>query len=180
MKPNNLKKPEISNGEALRRLGQIAMDFYDASSCVWEARAILERANRQWMDGKQLESVAHGSAEWEQMNQAAAAEVDHLVRMKTRRGYVQSRLLKRAGVMLGDAKQPQGDKSVGAAGKKLALLDLQKKIAEPKQQRALDKRRLCAALSDAGVSRSVSLQICRDYFGPPDQGASNSGFASEQ
>ncbi|MCG6418537.1 hypothetical protein K6U51_10855, partial [Vibrio fluvialis] len=55
----------------------------------------------------------------------------------------------------------------GVVPKKLALLDLQQKLADPKQQRALDKRRLCAALSDAGVSRSVALQICRDYFGPP-------------
>ena len=130
---------------------------------------MLEKANRQWMDGKQLEAVEHGTPEWEQMNQAASSELEHLVRMKTRRGYVQSRLLKRAAVVAGDAKQPMRALAVGVTGKKLALLDLQKKIAEPKQQRALDKRRLCAALSDAGVSRSVSLQICRDYFGPPGE-----------
>ncbi|MEF9965740.1 MAG: hypothetical protein RR779_15350 [Comamonas sp.] len=169
MTQQNLKKPEIGNGEALRRLGQIALDFYDASSCVWEARAILEKANRQWLDEHQLEGVERDTPAWEQMTQATAAELDHLVRMKTRRGYVQSRLLKRAAVMVGDEKQGRSDQGIGVVGKKLALLDLQKKIVDPRQLRALDKRRLSAALSDAGVSRSVCLQICRDYFGPPGQ-----------
>lgn len=169
MTQQNLKKNELSNGEALRRLGQIALDFYDASSCVWEARAILDKANRQWLDSHKMDTPERGTSEWEQMTQATAVELDHLLRMKTRRGYVQSRLLKRAAVLTGDDKQSRPDPSVGVVGKKLALLDLQKKIADPKQQRALDKRRLCAALSDAGVSRSVSLQICRDYFGPPSE-----------
>lgn len=159
-----------SNGEALRRLGQIALDYYEASNHVWDARYMLDKANSLWLSDRKIEPPEHGTPEWESMSQAAVNEHEHLQRMKTRRSHVQDRLLKRAGAALGMNGKRWTNPELGVAPKKLALLDLQQKLAEPKQQRALDKRRLCAALGDAGVSRSVALQICRDYFGPPPQG----------
>ncbi|WP_312841041.1 hypothetical protein [Delftia tsuruhatensis] len=156
-----------SNGEALRRLGQIALDFYEASSHVWDARHMLEKANARWLASNQQTAPERGTPEWTCMTQATATEYEHLQRMKTRRSYVQDRLLKRAAAALGIDTRRRNAPEAGVVPKKLALLDLQQKLADPKQQRALDKRRLCAALSDAGVSRSVALQICRDYFGPP-------------
>lgn len=156
-----------SNGEALRRLGQIALDYYEAVNHVWDARQMLEKATAQWLQSNQMEQPSQGSPEWERMAQATGTEYEHLQRMKTRRSYVQDRLLKRAGAALGLAGKRWSQPEAGVMPRKLALLDLQQKLADPKQQRALDKRRLSAALSDAGVSRSVALQICRDYFGPP-------------
>lgn len=166
-KTNQTRAPMANNGEVLRRLGQIALDFYEACNCVYEARSIMERSKSQWLAEKQMHAPAYGTDEWNQMASATTVEYEHLQRMKTRRSYVQDRLLTRAGAALGLGGKRRTGESTGEAPKKMALLDLHHKLADPKQQRALDKRRLCAALSDAGVSRSVSLQICRDYFGPP-------------
>ena len=163
--------PVAGTGEVLRRLGQIALDYYEACNCVSEARSIMERAKSQWLAEAQIDTPAYGTDTWNQMASATTAEYEHLTRMKTRRAYVQDRLLTRAGAALGLGGKRRSDEVSGDVPKKMALLDLQQKLADPKQQRALDKRRLCAALSDAGVSRSVSLQICRDYFGPPPTAA---------
>lgn len=162
---NQQNTTRASNGETLRRLGQIALDYYEASNHVWDARRMLEKTSHQWLLEQQMEPPEQGTPEWERITQATAMEYEHLQRMKTRRSYVQDRLLKRAGAALGMDGKRWNNPVAGIVPKKLALLDLQQKLAAPKQQRALDKRRLCAALSDAGVSRSVALQICRDYFG---------------
>lgn len=155
-----------SPNDTSRTIAQLSLRYYEANTLAHEARQSLEIACRAWALANGLQDKPERSTpEWEQMCVATELEHAHLQRMKTRKAHAHSQMMRKAAVALGIHSRRWSAPAAGETKRKLALIELQQKITDPEHQRALDKRRLCAALSDVGVSRSVALQVCRDFFG---------------
>lgn len=149
-----------------RTIAQLTLNYYEANTLAHEARQSLEIACRAWVLANGLkDKPERDTPEWEKMCAATALEHAHLQRMKTRRAHAHAQMMRKSAVALGVHSRRWSTPAVGETKRKLALIELQQKITDPEHQRALDKRRLCAALADVGVSRSVALQVCRDFFG---------------
>lgn len=154
-------------GEALRRLGQVAIDYTEACRDVYSARAALTKAQSDWMQRNGYAGLPErGTHGWEQMQKATAFEAQHLQRTQTRRNYAQTKMQQKAGQILGLSEKRPAEAEL--APKKLALLGLQVQMADAKQQRALDKRRLSLAMAECGIPRTVRNQVCKGYFGQGD------------
>lgn len=149
-----------------RTIAQITLNYYEANTLAHEARQSLEIACNNWLSANGLQTKPErGTPEWEQMCAATELEHAHLQRTVTRKKNVHAQLMRKAAAALGVHSRRWSTPAAGETKRKLALIELQQKITDPEHQRALDKRRLCAALADVGVSRSVALQVCRDFFG---------------
>lgn len=153
-----------------RTIAQLSLNYYEANTLAHEARQSLEIACRAWALANGLQDKPErDTPEWQQMCAATELEHAHWLRMKTRKNHVHAQLMRKAAAALGVNSRRWSTPAAGETKRKLALIELQQKITDPEHQRALDKRRLCAALADVGVSRSVALQVCRDFFGGMDQ-----------
>lgn len=152
--------------DVYRTVTQLALNFYEASTLAQDAKKSLEIACNNWLTAQGLQNKPEpGTPEWEQMCIATELEHSHLQRMATRKKHAHSQLMRKAASTLGVSGKRWSTPTAGETKRKLALIELQQKITDPEHQRALDKRRLCAALADVGVSRSIALQVCRDFFG---------------
>ena len=149
-----------------RTIAQLTLNYYEANTLAHEARQSLEIACMAWATANGLQhKPERDTPEWAQMCAATELEHAHMQRMRTRKAHVHSQLMRKSAAALGVHSKRWSTPAEGETRRKLALIELQKEIAGPEKQRALEKRRLCAALADVGVSRSVALQVCRDFFG---------------
>lgn len=149
-----------------RTIAQLTLNYYEANTMAHEARQSLEIACRAWAIANGLQNKPErDTPEWEQMCAATELENAHWQRMKTRRNHVHAQLMRKAATALKvHSRRWSSTPAEGEKRRKLALIELQKAIAGPEKQRALDKRRLEAALSAIGVSRKAAAQVCRDFF----------------
>lgn len=155
-----------NKNDVYRTVTQLTLNYYEASTLAQDAKKSLEIACNNWLTANGLQSKPErGTPEWEKMCAATELEYSHLQRMMTRKKHVHSQLMRKAADTLGVHSRRWSMPTAGDTKRKLALIELQQKITDPEHQRALDKRRLCAALADVGVSRSIALQVCRDFFG---------------
>ena len=148
-----------------RTIAQLTLNYYEANTLAHEARQSLEIACRAWAIANGLkDKPERDTPEWQQMCAATELEHAHWLRMKTRKNHVHAQLMRKSAAALGVHSRRWSTPAAGETTRKLALIELQQKITDPEHQRALDKRRLEAALSAIGVSRKAAAQVCRDFF----------------
>lgn len=151
-----------------RTIAQLTLNYYEANTLAHEARQSLEIACRAWVLANGLQAKPErDTPEWDQMCAATALEYKHLQRAKARKTYTHGQMMRMVAESKGvRSRRWSAPSARDQRNRQQEINEMQKKAVTPQLRHALDKRRLEAVLTAAGLSRNAAVLACKEFLGP--------------